>query len=120
LPSLSSALLRFTPVASGRPLLVGSNLHLSIGATEIGDIRATADGLEILLTDAGAPDGSLTFHSKEALAADGAENCAVAAVEYLGDNLWRVDIKDRRLAAPQLIRLRFAPAAAVPAARGGG
>jgi len=110
LPSLSSALLRFTPVAAGRPVLVGSNLHLSIGATEIGDIRATAGGLEIRLTDAGAPDGSLTFHSEKALAADGAENCAVAAVESLGDNLWRVDITGRRWGAPQLVRLRFAPA----------
>jgi hypothetical protein len=107
---LSSALLRFTPLNSDRPLLVGSNLHLSIGATEIKDIRTSPERVEVLLTDAGAQDGSLTFHSAKPLAAEGAENCEVTAVESLGENLWRVDLKGRQWGKPQSIRLSIGAA----------
>jgi hypothetical protein len=107
---LASALLRFTPLNSDRPLLVGSNLHLSIGATEIKDIRTSPERVEVLLTDAGAQDGSLTFHSAKPLAAEGAENCEVTAVESLGENLWRVDLKGRQWGKPQSIRLSIGAA----------
>ena len=95
---------------SDRPLLVGSNLHLSIGATEIKDIRTSPERVEVLLTDAGAQDGSLTFHSTKPLAAEGTENCEVIAVESLGENLWRVDLKGRQWGKPQLIRLSIGAA----------
>ncbi len=107
---LSSALLRFTPLNSDRPLLVGSNLHLSIGATEIKDIRTSPERVEVLLTDAGAQDGSLTFHSTKPLAAEGAENCEITAVQSLGENLWRVDLKGRQWGKPQSIRLSIGAA----------
>ena len=107
---LASALLRFTPLNSDRPLLVGSNLHLSIGATEIKDIRTSPERVEVLLTDAGAQDGSLTFHSTKPLAAEGTENCEVIAVESLGENLWRVDLKGRQWGKPQSIRLSIGAA----------
>ena len=102
---LASALLRFTPLNSEAPLLVGSNLHLSIGATEIQDIRTSPERVEILLTDAGAQDGSLTFHSTKPLAAEGSENCKITTVESLGDNLWRVDLQGRQWGKPQSVRL---------------
>mmetsp|Transcript_30281 Transcript_30281/g.46368 ORF Transcript_30281/g.46368 Transcript_30281/m.46368 type:complete len:108 (+) Transcript_30281:1-324(+) len=44
LPQFSSALLRITPIVANKqehPILVGSNLHLSMGATEIKDIIIT-------------------------------------------------------------------------------
>ena len=110
LEHLSSALLRFTPLNSNRPLLVGSNLHLSIGATEIKDIRTSPERVEVLLTDAGAQDGSLTFHSTKPLAAESAENCEITAVESLGENLWRVDLKGRQWGKPQSLRLSIAEA----------
>jgi hypothetical protein len=105
LPQYSSELLRFTPVGSGAPVLVGSNLHLSIGATEIDNIFASGETLEIVLSDAGAQEGSLTFHSTRPLTAGTAENCSIAGVESLGDDLWRVDLKDRQWGKPQTVTL---------------
>lgn len=105
LENLASALVRITPLTGDGPLLVGSNLHLSMGATEIADIKVSGDALEVVLTDAGAQDGSLTFHSKRTLAAGTAENCEIAGVESLGDNLWRVNLKGRLWGKPQSVRL---------------
>jgi len=87
------------------PVLVGSNLHLSLGATEIQDIRTMPKLLEVVLTDAGAQSGSLTFHSSKPLEAAGSENCEIKDVESLGGNLWRVDIQGRQSAKPQSLRL---------------
>jgi hypothetical protein len=101
----SSALLRFTPLTGGAPVLVGSNLHLSIGATEIKEIRTSPERIEVNLTDAGAQNGSLTFHSAKPLKSDGSENCEITAVESLGDNLWRVDLKGRQWGTQQTIRI---------------
>jgi hypothetical protein len=109
---LSSALLRFTPLNSDHPLLVGSNLHLSIGATEIKNILTSPERIEVLLTDAGAQDGSLTFHSTKPLAAESAENCEIVAVESLGENLWRVDLKGRQWGKTQTVRLAIGSAKA--------
>ncbi len=107
LEHLSSALLRITPLDGDKPLLVGSNLHLSMGATEIDEIRVTPANVEVTLSDAGAQQGSLTFHSTRKLEAGSAENCAVTGVESLGDNLWRVDLKDRRWGQPQKLVLKL-------------
>ena len=109
---LNSELLRFTPLNSDQPLLVGSNLHLSIGATEIKNIITSPDKVEVLLTDAGAQDGSLTFHSAKPLAAEGSENCEIVAVESLGENLWRVDLKGRQWGKAQTVRLNIGSAKA--------
>lgn len=105
LEDLASALVRITPLTGDGPLLVGSNLHLSMGATEIADIKVSGDALEVVLTDAGAQDGSLTFHSTKPLAAGSSENCEIAGVESLGDNLWRVNLKGRLWGKPQSVRL---------------
>ena len=108
LENLASALVRITPLTGDAPLLVGSNLHLSMGATEIDGMATTADGIVVTLSDAGAQDGSLTFYSKSALAAGTAENCEIAGVESLGDNLWRVDLKGRLWGKPQSVSLAYA------------
>jgi hypothetical protein len=108
LDPLASALLRLTPLVDGRPTLVGSDLHLSIGATEIDDLRVSPAKVEIALNgDAGAHQGSLTFHSDKPLAAASAENCKVASVDDLGDGLWRVNIADRQWSKPQSIVLNI-------------
>jgi hypothetical protein len=105
---LSSALLRFTPLDSARPVLVGSNLHLSIGATEIDNLRVSPSNVVIELSDAGAQEGSLTFHSKQPLKAVDSENCTVTSVENLGDNLWKVNITGRQWGKAQAITLSVA------------
>ena len=37
--------------------------------------------------------------------AGAAENCSIAGVESLGDDLWRVDLKDRQWGKPQTVTL---------------
>jgi hypothetical protein len=107
LEHLSSALLRFTPIVSDRPTLVGSDLHLSIGATEIDNLSVTPSRMDIELSDAGAQEGSLTFFSKKPLAAADAKNCRVTSVENLGDNLWKVNVTGRQWNKPQSIQLQI-------------
>lgn len=108
LDALSSRLLRFTPMVAAQsdlPVLVGSNLHLAMGATEIKDIRTTTSSVTLELTDAGAQEGSLTFYSKSALKAVDAVNCEVSSVEDLGDNLWQVNLTGRQWGTTQSIAL---------------
>lgn len=108
----ASALLRFTPLAGNDPVLVGSNLHLSIGATEIKDIRTSPETLEIYFTEAGAQEGSLIFFSKKTLSAQEAKNCKIQSVEAAGKNLWKVNIAGREMGKPQSISLAIAPSKA--------
>lgn len=108
LDGLSSRLLRFTPMTGAQgdlPVLIGSNLHLAMGATEIANIAATKTALSIELTDAGAQTGSLTFYSKAALKAVDAVNCEITSMEDLGDNLWRVNLAGRQWGTQQVIEL---------------
>ena len=105
LEHLSSTLLRFTPLIGDRPVLVGSDLHLSIGATEIDNLRVTPSSVKIELSNAGARNGSLTFYSKQPLTAAGSEGCTVTSVEMAGENLWQVNIADRKWAESQSINL---------------
>jgi hypothetical protein len=108
LDGLSSRLLRFTPITAAQsemPVLIGSNLHLAMGATEIQNIAANATSLKVELTDAGAQEGSLTFYSKKALALVGAENCKVVSVEDLGEHIWRVNLAERQWGQAQSFEL---------------
>ena len=105
LEHLSSALLRFTPLDSEGPVLVGSNLHLSIGATEIENLRVSPTKVAIDLSDAGAQDGSLTFFSKKPLKAGSSENCTVASVGPAGENLWQVNLTGRQWGKSQSLAL---------------
>ena len=60
LPPRGSAVLRITPITSSLPQLVGSDLHLGIGAAEIISVDATADHITIhLKPGAGARSGTL-------------------------------------------------------------
>ena len=108
LPALSSRLLRFTPLPAAQaeqPVLVGSNLHLAMGATEIHNIAVSKSKLTVELTDAGAQEGSLTFYSLAPLQALGSENCEITSVEDLGNFLWRVNLTGRQWGVPQSVQL---------------
>ena len=108
LPGLSSRLLRFTPLNAEQgnlPVLVGSNLHIAMGATEIKDIKVTPEFVKVDLTDAGAQEGSLTFYIQGSLSAGDAENCTITSVDDLGDNLWRVNLAERQWGTNQQILL---------------
>ena len=104
----SSKLLRLTPVDradTGSPILIGSNLHLSMGATEIRNLSVTKSTVIIELTNAGATDGSLTFYSLRPLEALGSKGCNVKSVEKTGDNIWQINISGRKWAKEQNITL---------------
>jgi hypothetical protein len=108
LDPLSSRLLRFTPldpVKAEVPVLIGSNLHLSIGATEIVNVHSNKSKVTIVLSIAGAQDGNLLFHSKLPLKAVRSENCKTGMVEELGNNLWKVHLSGRKLSEQQFIEL---------------
>jgi len=102
----ASALLRFTPLVSDLPTLVGSDLHLSVGATEILNLCVSSSQLDIELGEAGAQEGSLTFYSRRSLAVAVSENCMVTSVDNLGNNLWQVNISGRQWDKPQRIQVR--------------
>ena len=108
LDQYSSALLRFTPLpADGSPTLIGSNLHLSMGATEINSIRVSSSVVTMELGDAGAQDGALTFFSKRPLTARTSENCSVTSVKDLGGNVWQVNVSGRKWNTAQSIELQI-------------
>ena len=100
-----SMLLRFTPLIGDFPKLVGSNLHLSIGATEIEEIYTTLKSIKIMLTDGGAQTGDLIFYSTKPLEAGLSKNCSISSVQGLGDNLWKVSVKGRNWGSTQQVNL---------------
>ena len=108
LPQHSSALLRFTPLVSGQPTLLGSNLHLSMGATEVDNLRVSPNRIVIdFNSEAGSRSGSLIFYSARPLRAADSENCEVSSIEDLGDNLWQVNIANRKWGLKQSLELEL-------------
>jgi len=108
LEPFSSRLLRFTPVPTSTadmPVLVGSDLHLTMGAAEVVDIRTAASELTVELKAGGAQKGSLTFLSQRPISAKSAENCALDSVEGLGENLWRIHLSGRKWDTAQSVVL---------------
>jgi hypothetical protein len=104
----SSALLRFTPLRGELPLLVGSNLHLSIGATEVDNLRVSTNRVVIdFNNDAGARNGALVFHSSRPLRVVASENCEVSSIDDLGENLWQVNLTGRKWGQKQSLELQF-------------
>lgn len=107
----ASSLLRFTPLPANSeetPVLVGSNLHLSMGATELDEIHTRPTGVTLKLSHAGARDGSLTFLSQKPLTVKQSENCTVTTVKNLGGDLWQVEVSNRKWNSPQTIELKIA------------
>ena len=95
------------PCIGDSPQLVGSNLHLSIGATEIDEIFITSNSIKLIFSNGGAQTGDLLFHSRNALSAGKSENCSISSVQGMGDNLWKVSIKGRIWNSSQSIRLNI-------------
>jgi len=106
-----------TPIdgpAAGKPVLIGSNLHISGGAAEVKDVAASGRGIKVELTDAGAREGEIFFHSDRPLRPAGTSGCVIEAVEAAGDNVWKVKLSGRQPNQPQSFELA-AGAAAAPA-----
>lgn len=98
-------LLRLTPVSQNEetPIVVGSNLHITMGS-EIKSLDATPAETIIELTDAGARDGKLFIHSSFPLQVSHGSGCD-AFVLPLENNIQVLVITDRRRKKKNEIRL---------------
>ena len=103
-PSASEHLV-FTelPPDSTKPILIGSNFHIYCGAAELKSVVSLDSAMGIEFTDAGALDGSLFVYSKIAPILISETGCEVSGISAAGENVWRIDIKNRRLGELQRI-----------------
>jgi hypothetical protein len=92
----------------GKPVVIGSNLHIFCGAAEIKNINATPTGIDIELTDAGAREGDLFLYSPKPLAAKTATGCTVKSVEAAGENVWKIHLEGRASSKPQKVGVSVA------------
>lgn len=106
LPAHGVMLLRFTPVGKeGVPTLIGSDLHISMGAAEVEDVAVWDGGMEIILNTAGALDGSLYIYSARPFQSCTAQGCD-SAVMTRQDSVTRVELRGRSRQNRQKISLR--------------
>lgn len=104
--SHDSRLLRFTaPAPDNRPVIVGSDLHIAMGAAEFAGVRATGKTLDIELTDAGATDGSIFFHARGKWTLAGFRGMMQAVLTRAAPAIWRVELQGRRRGATQHLSL---------------
>jgi len=109
-PSLApsaSQHLRFTDLDAtpNRPVLIGSNLHIYCGAAEIRKVTSLQGGMEIELTDAGARHGDLFVYSSLTPVLKSATGCKVGRIEYAGENVWRIAVKNRQTGKEQRVEM---------------
>lgn len=88
-----------------RPVLIGSNLHIYCGAAEIEKVATSRSGMEIQLTDAGAREGDLFIYSQWMPILKTASGCMVSGVFSAGENVWRINLSDRKHGEIQRIEL---------------
>ncbi len=107
-PSASQHLC-FTDLDStpNRPVLIGSDLHVYCGAAEIKHVTALQGGMEIELTDAGARAGKLFVYSRRPPVLRAMAGCKVTGIDSAGENVWRINLKDRERGKPQRIELEI-------------
>lgn len=97
----------FTPLPEkpGKPVLIGSNLHIYCGAAEVHLVESTRSSLSIQLTDAGARDGDLYLYSPMQPLLASAVGCNVSGITSAGENVWRVSLHERKPGAVQRIEM---------------
>ena len=93
------------PRDSSKPILIGSNFHIYCGAAEIKNVTALESGMAIEFTDAGAASGSLCVYSKIQPVPSSATGCEVTGIESAGENVWRIDIRNRAFGSRQSVEL---------------
>jgi hypothetical protein len=96
LPAHACKLLRLSPVANdGRPVLIGSDLHITMGAAEIKNIVTDKLGLTIELEgSAGARDGHMYIFCTKPLVLKDVEGC-IAELGKTKDNIQVLTLTSR-------------------------
>lgn len=107
LGAAASQHLVFTPLdeSPSRPVLIGSDLHIYCGAAEIERVQASRSAMTIELTDAGAREGALFVYSRYPPVLRSASGCAADGIASAGENVWRINLHDRKSGVPQRIEL---------------
>lgn len=109
LPPDTGLTVRLTRFREEPVTLVGSDLHISMGAAEIEAYSLAGDELEICLGRSGARDGKLYFFCPEVgLSLISAENCRCGAPVKNGD-IWTVPVTNRNKQKEQRVRLAYSP-----------
>ena len=103
-PAYGSKVLRLTPVADDRPVVIGSNLHIAMGSAELKQIVSRKDGMTIELTDAGAREGALYVFDLRPLRHIAAHGCEVALEPEL-NSIWKLKMSSRQRGHAQTIEL---------------
>jgi len=98
----------FTPIdgaAADKPVLIGSDLHISSGVAEIKTITTSRKGIMVYLTESGAREGKLFFHSTKPLKLKKATGLEARTVEPAGENVWSIEIRNRQAHSAQSLQL---------------
>jgi signal transduction histidine kinase len=99
----------FTPLPEkpGKPVLIGSNLHIYCGAAEIKQVESSRSSFAVELTDAGARDGELYLYCAMQPVLSAESGCAVSGITSAGENVWRVSLHDRMSGARQRVDMKI-------------
>lgn len=108
LDSHSCKVLRFTPVEPNKATyFIGSNLHISMGAAEIADIKHAENSVSIDLNpNAGAREGSIYIYSNKKVTDVNTIGCELSAFEHNG-GIIKVTIKNRARMGTQNVTVNF-------------
>lgn len=102
-------ILRLTPVSEKNdPLLIGSNLHISMGAAEIQDFSVSSKHITVKLERSGAKTGKLIISSGRNIELHKAANCVVSSVKQADKGIFEIEISQRKKDLCQEIILSFA------------
>ena len=101
-----NVILRISQVNEKQPVLVGTNLHIAMGSAEIADVLTEENQMKIRLTNAGAREGAIVLYFEKELHLNAVSGMSAQLVQQ-GENLWRVEIKERSFVESNSISIRY-------------
>ena len=106
-----TAQLRLPPVSDQtRPVLIGSDLHISMGAAEIADVAVTDGQMTIALKpEAGARDGRLYVYLNGQTVGNVSATGCCAAAESVRDDVLCLRVTDRNEKSGQTVTVVWDP-----------
>ena len=98
----------FTPIdgaAASKPVLIGSDLHISSGVAEIKDVAASPDGIKVVPNRRRSPRWPPVFPQHQTLKLQQASGLEASPVEAAGENVWSVEVRARKAGTAQSLEL---------------
>ncbi len=105
-PAHHSILLRLTPVSEG-PRLVGSSLHITLGAEDVDWVRVTGKNIEIRLTPAGATNGNIYLYSRRKIRLVDWTGCGKVVLSVTSKHIWKIHVTKRIKTELQKITVEY-------------